>query len=583
MRKISPILFFIVITIMLSGCGLKKMAKKYETVTYKVTPEILETHGGIVNFEVKGDFPVKYFSKKATVEFQPILKFGEDSIQLKKAKIVGEKVTEGEGTVVKKKSGGSFTYTDQFEYKPEMMLSELHVEAIGSQGSKTLSFGDIKLANGIIATSERVGGDEEVEIAAHGYQKEVIITKMANLYFDYNSSNLSMSQKLNKLQQNIDQIEALKTFIEQDWKIKDVTINAWASPEGELTINTKLSDDRGKVAENWFVKYMDGLDKSKAKEMKVKVDEIKREYTLNLESKGEDFDGFMSSIQASQIPEKQAIINVIKMQPSKLQREQEIKNMTVIYAEVEAILEPLRRSEIVVSCYEPKKTDEEIAELAITDPSQLDEKELLYAATLTEDIDTKLKIYQTATTQFSDSWKGFNNAGAIQILKGNKEEATSLIEKANALAPNNAQVENNLGIIASWNKDVEKATELYEKAKQGGINVDYNMGILKIRQGSYDEALNLMNAYSCKYNIALAQVLTAKLTEAVKTIECMEEKDGDAYYLLAIIAARTANNSMMYDNLKKAFSAKPSLKEEAKKDMEFFKFFEISDFQNATK
>lgn len=583
MRKINPILFFVVLAVMLSGCGLKKMAKKYDTVKYETTPTVLETHGGVVKVEVKGTFPAKYFAKKVTVDFQPVLKWDGGSLPLKKIQIVGEKVVSGDGTVIKKVEGGSFTFTDQFNYLPEMMVSELVVNATATKGKKTISLGEIKLADGIIATSERVAWDEDVEIAAHGYEKVVLITKKASLFFDYNSANLTNNQKLNKLQENIDQINALKAFIEQGWEIKDIQVNAWASPEGELTVNAKLSEDRGKAAEKWLVDYFNGMDQKKAKELKVKVEEIKRQYTLTVTPKGEDFDGFMASLQSSNIPEKQSIINVIKMQDEKAKREQEIKNMTVIYAEVEAILEPLRRSEIIVTCFEPKKTDEDIAQLAITDPKQLDEKELLYAATLTEDKNTKLKIYVTATTQFPDSWKGFNNAGAMHMLMGNMNDAISYIDKANALSPNNPQVLNNLGVLASWKKDIKGAMKYYEQAKQGGVNVDYNLGILKIRGGNYPEALQLMGGKTCTYNIALAQLLNGNPTDAAKTLDCMKGKKANAYYLLAIVGARTGNTSMMYDNLKKAVAEMPSYREEAKKDREFLKYHDSADFQNAIK
>ncbi len=582
MRKFSPILFFVIIAVLFSGCDLKKMAKKYDTVKYETKPEVLEVHGGSVKVEVKGTFPVKYFGKKVTLDFQPVLKYDGGSQSLKKIQIVGEKVVQGDGTVIKKAEGGTFTFNDEFVYKPEMMVSELWVEATATKGKKTVSLGEVKLADGIIMTSQRIAYDEEVEVAPHGYEKVVVITKKGNLYFDYNSHNLSMTQKLNKEQANIDQIDALKAFVEQGWEIKDVVINAWASPEGELSVNAELSTKRGEVGQKWFDDYMNGLDKAKAKEMKVKVEEVKRPYTLTANAKGEDFDGFMAAIQASNIPEKQSIINVIKMQPNKVERENEIKNMSVIYSEVEAILEPLRRAEIVVNCYEPKKTDEDIAQLAITDPSQLDEKELLYAATMTDDLETKLKIYKAATTQFPDSWKGFNNAGAVLIQMGKTDEALSYVEKADALSPNNGQVLNNLGIIYMRKKD-RKALNYFDQAKQAGANSDYNLGVLKIMYGEYEEALRLMSGYSCKYNLALVQLLLDKATDAVKTLECMKVKTAEGYYLMAIIGARTANTSMMYDNLKKACAEDAKYKAEAKKDREFLKYHSSSDFQNAVK
>ncbi len=581
MRKLNLILLLTAVAVFTASCDLKRMVKKYDTVKYETKPQMLEVHGGKVNFEAKGIFPKKYFGKKVTVDLQPELRYEGGSQPLKKITIVGEKVKGGGGNVIKKKGGGSFTSVDEFAYIPEMFVSEVFAEAVATKGKKTVTLGTVKLADGIIATSQRVGWDEITQIAPHGYVKEVLVTKKASLFFDYNSSNLTMAQKLNKIQENIAAIDSLKAFIERNWEIKDININSWASPEGELTINTKLSDDRGKAGQKYFVDYMNSLDHKKARELRRRVDLVKRAYTLNVNSKGEDFDGFMSAIQASALPEKQTIINVIKMQSDKLKREQEIKNMAVIYAQVEAILEPLRRAEIVVTCFEPRKTDAQISELSIVDPSKLNDKELLYAATMTDDIDTKLKIYKSVIQYFPDNWKGYNNAGALLLEKGQMKEAISNIEKANAISPNNPLILNNLGVIALRNKESKNALSLFERAQAGGVNVNYNTGILKIINGDYDEALRLMAAYTCKYNIALVQVLTGKNTDAVKTLDCIKDKKAEIYYLMAIIGSRTANTSMMYDNLKKACAENSKYKSEAAKDREFLKYHDTADFQSS--
>lgn len=584
MKKLGKILFLATVVIFVTSCcGLKKMVKRYDEVKHISNPEVLETHGGKVAVEIRGTFPDKYFDKRAVVEFQPVLKYEGGTLPLKSIKIKGEKVKEGEGSTIKKKGGGSFTYVDTFDFIPEMKSSQLVVNAKGSRKKKSAEFSEIKLADGVIATSTRIGWDEEPALAAHGYAGPKTITKKANHYFDYNDARLLSAQKLNKKQENIDKIKELQNFIELGWEIKNVEINAWASPEGEESRNTDLSKNRGKATESWLVSYMNDLDKKIAKIKKVKIDSVKRKYPLNVNARGEDFDGFMATIQASSLKEKQAIINVIKMQTEKAKREQEIKNMAVIYAEIEAILEPLRRGEIVVSCIEPAKTDEEIAALAVTDPGKLDEREINFAATLTNDIEAKLKIYKAATVVHPNDWKGFNNAGYILITKRNLNEAAVFIEKANALFPNNAVVMNNLGVLESGRKNYDKAKEYYSNAQAGGINVDYNIGVPKIYEGAYDEALSLFKNKSCKYNIALAQILKKNYPEAVTNLDCMAEKDAMHYYLKAVIGARTGNTSMMYDNLKQAVAKDAKLKEEAKKDREFLKYFESSDFQNAIK
>ena len=60
--------------------------------------------------------------------------------------------------------------------------------------------------------------------------------------------------------------------------------------------------------------------------------------------------------------------------------------MAEIYDAIEDdVLPKLRKATITLRVYEPKKTEEDIVSLAIADPSQLDIKEMLYAASLIED------------------------------------------------------------------------------------------------------------------------------------------------------------------------------------------------------
>jgi Tfp pilus assembly protein PilF/outer membrane protein OmpA-like peptidoglycan-associated protein len=583
MKKTLKILIAaVVVATMFTGCGLSKMVKKYDEVKYDVTPEVLQTHGRKVAVTVKGSFPEKYFHPKAVVEFTPVLKWDGGSVTLKTQKIQGEKV-EGDGVVISKKTGGSFTFSDVVDYKPEMNASDLIVECMATKGNKTVSLGEVKLADGVIYTSERVAKLEDVSLAAHGYEKEVIIKKAANLYFAYNMSNYNTSLDLNRAEETKAQIKELEDFIAQNWKIKSIDINAWASPEGEESYNAELSQDRANTGEKYINDYFKNYYRKLARDRKKKVEEVEQELNINTVAKGEDFDGFMSAMQSSSIPEKQTIINVIKNQPEKSAREQEIKNMTVIYAEVEAILEVLRRAEIVISCFEPKRTDENIAMLSTTNPDSLKVEELLYAATLTNDMDTKLKIYKSCTEIYSDNWRGYNNAGYILLKQGKLAEAKTYVEKAQNLAPNQGEVLNNLGVIASWEEDFDKAKTHYESAQGQGITVNYNLGILKIREGDYAGAISLFSAKSCDYNLALAQLLSDGVDAAVKTLECCKEKTAAVHYLMAVAGARKSNLTMMTDNLKKACQLDAAYKAQAKEDREFLKYFDNADFQNAIK
>jgi len=556
MRNFKTLLV-IMLALIVASCGSLKLPSPYH-----VTPNPLVNVGGKVTFTVKDTIPPKGFPKKEIVKLEPYLKYEGGSTALKPMMLKGEKA-EGEGTVVSFAEGGPISYTDVFDYKPEMQVSELWIKVTSLAGGKETPLADVKIADGIIITSSRVGKGENVAIAAHMYEKETIISTSAKLYFDYNKSNLNKGLKLNKDSKK--ELDSLRSFIAQGWKIQSVSVNAWASPEGELTLNQELSDDRGATAKKYIVKEIKRNSSNKD------------EYALNVTAKGADYNGFMAALNSSDIADKNKISNVIKSQVNKAEREQQIRNMTVIYKEIEEMLSVLRRAEIAVNCFEPKRTDEEIARLSTSNPDSLSIKELLYSATMTEDLNTKLSIYKAAITKNDQCWRAYNNAAAIDIKQGNVEEAAQYLEKANAIKAGQGSVENNMGVLAAWNKDYDAAQKHYSAAGSAGVDVKYNMGVIKMVNGDFDGAESAFATKKCDYNLALAQLAKGNTSEATKTLDCAE-KSGEVFYLLAIIGARTNNNTMAIDNLKNAIDAVPAYKNEAKNDMEFTSLKSNSDF-----
>ncbi|MCF8297590.1 MAG: hypothetical protein K9J13_08630 [Saprospiraceae bacterium] len=571
--SLKIVLALIVATAFNSGCITTKLPD-----TFEVTPKVLETHGGKISVSVKGTIPAKSFHKKAIVEITPVLKYGGTSVALKSITLKGEKA-EGDGKVINSKTGGEVTYSDVIDYKPEMNVAELFVTAKGTKGKKPITFNEFKIADGVIYTSTRVGKGEKTKIAEHGYEKVTLFSKGGDIYFAYNKSVLNLSLELNK--KNSPKLDELTEFLRKGWAIKNISVNAWASPEGEESLNQELSDERAKAAKDYLVSLFKKLISERNSVLKMK--KPSEEIQFDLVAKGEDFNGFMKALDASQISDKNTISNVINSQATKSQREQQIKNMTVIYSEIEEMLSVLRRAEINVTCFEPKRSDDNIAMLSTTYPDSLNVKEILYAAILSKDLNTQLKIYNSITKIYPQEWKGYNNAAATNLRLGNVDEAAKLLDKANSLKPNNGVIANNLGVIAAWNKDYEAAKTYYETAQGQGVDVTYNLGVLMILDGNYEGAISsLGGGKDCDYNLALATLMNNNPSDAAKILDCAP-KTAEVYYLLAIVGARTGNTALMIENLKKACAEVPAYKVQAKDDREFLKYFDNSDFKDAIK
>jgi len=584
-----------------AGGGLKEMAKKYELVKYEVLPPVLVEKGDSVKLTIKGTFPPKYFATKAAMYFQPALTYAGGQTDLKPMNIYGEKLT-GDGTMIKYKEGGSFTYTTTVPYTPELNTSMLSVAPIIYEAKekffpkkdeikeklKFIELPSRDLAPGVIYTPTRIHLDQVGLIADHGYQKEVFQSKTGVIFFKKNKYDLDLKYGINKTDPAKSGLSDLDAFIKQGWKIKDIAMNGWASPEGEETFNANLSENRSKTGNKYMIEQFQAWAKAANKDNKDKkavktaIEEAGKDVNMVLQHHGPDWNGFLKAVQNSNLKDKSKILNVINSSADQLKKEQEIRNMILIYPEIEKeLLPPLRRSEITATLYEPRLTDAQISQYAVSDPGKLKVEELLYAATLTKDNHTIATITQNAAKQFPQNWKALNNAAVAQINTGNLPKAHELLLQAQRVAPNNGIIENNLGVVAARNKHLKKAEEHFKKAATLGENTNYNQGVLMIPAGDYPKALTLLANAKCNYNLGLAQLVSGNNSAAEATLKCAPQTP-ETFYLLAIVGARTSNTKMLYEYLMKACQ-NADLKAQAKGDREFYNFTNTPEFQNIVK
>jgi tetratricopeptide (TPR) repeat protein len=559
-----------------SSCGLNRMVRNYdEGVKYTPATNPLENHGGQVAAEVAGRISEGYFLRRAMLEITPVLVYEGGETELQTVTLRGSRTT-AEGQMVQGDRGAAFNMNNIIEYTPEMEESELIIRARlyreGREGRAT-NLRERKIADGIVVTSQRVDKSDMVTLVApHEYELETIHTRQAALYFEYMRHNVNMRLPLNRDQENQQKLQDLEEFLLRGWRIHSIEVNAWASPEGEIAFNERLSQNRATTGERFFRDMVRRLERQHRRTIE------RPELAVN--ARGEDFQNFMVALDKSNLPDKQAIANVINSQLAPAERERRIRDMTVIYGEIEEILQPLRRAEFVVRAYEPKRTMQEIAELSTNNPRELSLAELLYAATLTEDLQTQLNIYQSAQEIFPRDYRGFNNAGAVHLKMRNYERAAQALERANQLAPNNGYIQNNLGVLAAINADYQNARDLFGTAQEWGLNTSYNQGVMRILAGDYQGALTSMRGFTCTYNLALAQLMTGNTQQAINTLDCAPES-ANVHYLRAVIAARQNEANRAFESLRSAVSMNPQMAEEARKDREFIRFFQQDEFQQA--
>jgi tetratricopeptide (TPR) repeat protein len=539
--RMSKIFYTLIAVTILSSCGLENMASKYNTVDFITTPTILEVHGGKVALSLEASFPEKYFSKQATVDFTPVLVYNGGETAFKTITIQGEEASGGESTIFNT-SGGSFKYQDAINYSKDMMSATLELRAIAKQKDKEKILGPVSVSNGVIATSTRVKNTEKLANENHGYEHETILEETATIYFLVNQSNIRATEK------SSESIKALKTFAENGYKTHSIEIISYASPEGTVNTNDNVSDYRLKNTVKYTKKLLQSL----------KVDGAKNKDLYTESSVGEDWQGFESLIKESNIKDKRKINKIVNSISDVEVREQQIRDLAEIYDAIEDnVLPELRKATIIIRSYEPKRTDEEIAILSTTNPQELNIKELLFSATLTNDKLTQNNIYNKAVELYND-WRGYNNIACIHLAEGNLIDAMGYLERAEKIAGPNIDILTNKGIIAARKGQLSKAQKLFDQANTS----EYNQAVLDIRQGEYAKAARFFKNKK-SFNSTLAHILNGK-----NSATC-NENNADCYYLNAIASARSADNDAAIANLSKAINANNAYKKDATKDLEF--------------
>ncbi len=536
------------------------MDKYASTISHTVDPSPLIVQGDTVHVNINGNFPGKYFYRKALVELTPTITYAGGESPLKMAGFQGDKAV-GNYTVVPYEQGKSFSYSDKVAYTPAMEQSQLMLNILGKQGKKEKPFTAVKLADGVITTPYLVMSDDRVIMAPDKFVR--VTTHSANATINY----LVASEVVRPSELKDQDVKDMNDFVKNGMKNpritwKGVTVNAWASPEGEVHMNENLAEKRANTGSNWIRNVLASNKVAAAKD--------KAFFTLN--PRGEDWDGFKAATQASSFADKDLVLRVLEMYPDVNKREQEIKNMAATYKEIaDGILPKLRRSEVSLNYEVNGYSDEELTALSKSNPDTLNVEELLKAASLTSDLNEQLRIYKEAERLFPQDYRCANNVGYVLFQQGKSAEAEAEFQKANGIMDNPIST-NNLGVIARQKGDRAKAASLFAKATAAGPDVKYNQGIIAIQNGDYASANSSMAGQNT-FNAALAKMLGGDAAGAGTILAASPDKDSaKGHYLAAIIAARTNNGDGVRSNLAAAVAKDASLKDKAMKDLEFRNF-----------
>ena len=544
-----------------------KNMKALDASYFKTTPNPLEEKGGKVDATVTGTFPVKYFNKKAVVTVTPVMKFNGEEVKAQSSVFQGEKILDNNQKIAYK-AGGTYSMKPSFFYIPEMAKSELFLNFSVVQKKKTYNLPAVKVADGVLATSELASVKEiKPALTADKFQRITQENQNADILF------LIQQAQLRNSELKAADVQAFSSKVKEarDAQNKEVTsleVLGYASPDGAIDLNTNLAEKRQKVTADYV-----------NKELK----KLKSNVTVDSKFTAEDWEGFQALMESSNIQDKDLILRVLSMYQDPEQREREIKNLSTTFKSIATdILPQLRRSRMKLTVDVTGKSDEQIAQLAAASPTDLTVEELLYAATLSKTNSEKAVIYQKAIDLYPSDVRGYNNLGLVNYEMGKVAEAQNLYQKALTIDPKSADANYNLGLIALSKGSFTDAQSYFGKSAGTAGDLNAALGTSYIAQGDYSKARNVMAEVNTN-NAALAQILSSDYNSARRTLAAVAAPNAMTAYLSAIIGARTNGRDAVYNNLKTAVQKDSSLAKKALSDLEFAKYFTDASFLSILK
>ena len=560
----------------LTSCNcFKKMSKKQDEVKVTCTPDVLALNNGKVEADITIAFPAEYYNKKAVVKVTPIMVFEGGQIEGATKYFQGNKVKDNY-TVVNP-TGGDYTVHVEFPYDARMAQSELKmlVEVKCPKGkckeftlvnantgamptkaeSKALAAGGAQaeaikaefaypVAKGVNTLQNDLDYAAAMSNTPNNYKNVTTVVTKADILYAINSSNVSKkaanSEDLKAFKENVVANQA------NDRASQKLYVNGYASPDGPEKFNDKLSSARSKSGHKAAQKLLKDTGME-----------------LDAASYGEDWEGFKELVAASDIEDKDLILQVLSRYDSSTQRESEIKNMSAVFTQLKKdILPKLRRAQLINSTDIKGKTNDEMA--ALINGGRLEEltnEELLYMAeSVLEDNKAKIAVLEYTGKKFNDA-RAYNNLGVILAQVGDKAASLKALEKAAQLGLNNNELNSNLALANLANGNVAKAQQ-YATAADAKTK-----SLIAAAQGSYSAASTALNGY----NAAVANTLNNDLSAAKKAIA--SETTAKADYLRAVIASKEGDLATAKTQLKNAIAKDATLAAKAAKDVNLANLF----------
>ncbi|OON70281.1 tetratricopeptide repeat protein [Hymenobacter sp. CRA2] len=385
-------------------------------------------------------------------------------------------------------------------------------------------------------------------------------------------------------------VAALEEFIEANQHTQKVMIVAGHSPDSLDSHDARLADKRVQALQKYYQKRLD-TDSYLNSLKSVKFETIAYHRRWDL---------FLSKVQSSALTPAQqdSIIGIINDTPGSWAQKEKALHQLSYFDYLEQYIYPVMRFGTVAVRYTaPKRLQSEIYVLSKKiverqiEADALTPEELRYSATLTPLLAEKQRIYETAVAT-SGRWEAYHNLGVVLLERADKE-VSDKVRRAyqrraatnfTLAAHRNPTAEMFYHVATAWHRagDRLEALQNYDYAiKLGGPKpvldkVFADKAALEIEIGQVEDAIRSMSfsapGYQNTMNRALIYLLKENYDGAAQIYQqALTDKPNDpqAYYCLAIVAARQQRDGEVGQYLRRAVQLDRSYAQKAVEDLEF--------------
>lgn len=255
-------------------------------------------------------------------------------------------------------------------------------------------------------------------------------------------------QELAKIRSMIDELKSDPSI-----EVKDLDIIGYASPEGSLANNKRLSEGRAVALRDYLLS---------------RYDFSRSQYHTVFG--GENWEGLMKALNASDIEYKNEILAIIENNPVDTDRKAKLKQLRggVPYQSLLRNVYPRLRVAVCKVNFNVKNFDvEEAKEVIKTRPQNLSLNEMFmvansYPAGSQEFVD----VFEVAVRMYPKNEIANMNAAAAAILRNDLVAAERYLNKVNSKEP---EYNNSLGVVALLKGDYNQAEKYLKAAADSGL------------------------------------------------------------------------------------------------------------------